>query len=121
MSRRSPQALRQRVKIADAVAMLGLEARTVRDMAQRGEIPGASKPRGIWTFDRALLEQFNRECEAAACQRAQDAQRLQQGVSGVVTSSTAGFRSPAATSNGLYAQTIQKLRQHAAKPSVTAR
>jgi hypothetical protein len=58
MNRQRPSIGRLRVKIAQAVALLGLEARTVRDMAQRGEVPGAAKPRGIWTFDLAALEQF---------------------------------------------------------------
>ncbi|BAL75964.1 hypothetical protein S23_27520 [Bradyrhizobium cosmicum] len=111
---------RQRIKVADAVALLGLEARTIRDMAQRGEIPGAAKPRGVWTFDLALLEDYQRRCEETACQRAADL-RPRPAVSGVVTSSTAASRSVARTSNGHYGQTIQKLRALAAARSATAR
>ncbi|MDA9521673.1 hypothetical protein XI06_15315 [Bradyrhizobium sp. CCBAU 11434] len=110
----------ERVKVAYAVALLGLEARTVRDMAQRGEIPGAAKPRGIWTFDLALLQDYQRACEEAACQRARDL-KPRRAVSGVVTSSMAASRSAARTSNGHYGQTIQKLRQLAAARSATAR
>ena len=83
------------VTIAAAYSATSSELTT--NMAQRGEIPGASKPRGIWTFDLALLEQFNRDCEAAACQKGASVRRLQRGASGAVTRSTAGFRSPAAT------------------------
>lgn len=110
---------RKRVKIAMAVSILGLEARTVRDMATRGEIPGAAKPRGIWTFDAALLDDYNRERETAACQNARNHLRLPRAASGVTASSTAGFKPAASTSNGHYGQTIQKLRQAAAKQNAT--
>ncbi|WP_367184944.1 helix-turn-helix domain-containing protein [uncultured Bradyrhizobium sp.] len=65
---------RQRVKIAEAVSILGLEARTIRDMAARGQISGAAKPRGIWTFDRDGLQQYLRDCEAEVQQRAESLQ-----------------------------------------------
>ncbi|WP_036010563.1 helix-turn-helix domain-containing protein [Bradyrhizobium yuanmingense] len=119
MTRQHPP--RKRVKIAQAVSILGLEPRTVRDMAARGEIPGAAKPRGIWTFDAALLDQYNQARETEICQRANEAGKLQRVVSGAVTSSTAAFRSAAKTSNGHYGQTIQKLRRLAAERSGTAR
>jgi hypothetical protein len=86
-------------------------------MAMRGEIPGAAKPRGIWTFDLVRLEKFNRDHEAAICQNA----RHQKAVSGGMACSTGAFRPGAATSNGRYAQTIQALRKLAAQRSASAR
>src|SRR4051794_3157957 len=115
--RRPPESPRTRVKIARAVSILGLEPRTVRDMALRGEIPGAAKPRGIWTFDLALLEKYNREREAAVCQNA----RHLKAVSGGTACSMAAFRPGAATTSGHYEQTIQRLHEAAAKRNVTAR
>lgn len=119
MSRRPLQIQpRKRVKTARAVSILGIEARTVRDMAQRGEIPGAAKPRGIWTFDLVLLEQFNSERERVACQNAREHQKV---VSGATGSSMGGFKPGAPTSNGRYAQTIQTLRNLAAQRSANGR
>lgn len=48
MSRTKP---RERGSTQDAAAILGLCDRTIRDMASRGELPGAAKPRGTWTFN----------------------------------------------------------------------
>jgi hypothetical protein len=122
MSRRRPApAPRKRVKVVDAVSLLGIEARTVRDMAQRGEIPGAAKPRGVWTFDLALLEQFTQDCERAACQRASEGRRLREVVSGEAKPSTAGFRPQVETSSGRCAQVILRLRAAAARRNVSAR
>ena len=45
--------IRSRCKIDGAVARLGLEARTVRNMAAAGDIPGAAKFGDTWTFDVA--------------------------------------------------------------------
>ena len=109
---------RRRCKIDGAVSRLGLEARTVRDMAAAGEIPGAAKPRGVWTFDIALLDAFVSEKEREACQNATHARPL-KAASGGTAFSTAGFRPAAKTSNGHYAQTIQKLRQAAGRPNGT--
>jgi hypothetical protein len=120
MTRPRAETARKRVKIAQAVSILGLEARTVRDMASAGEIPGAAKPRGIWTFDAALLDQFNQEREIAACRSAAGGRKPQKAVSGGTACSTAGYRPGAATSNGHYEQTILKLRRAAARPSATA-
>lgn len=111
MRRSKPELSRKRVKVAVAVSITGLEARTVRDMALAGQIPGAAKLRGCWTFDLVKLEQFNRDAEATVCQ---NAKRLRV-VSGATGSSTGVFRPAAATSNGHYGQTIQRLREVAAR------
>jgi hypothetical protein len=121
MSRAVAETARKRIKTARAVSILGLEARTGRDMALRGEIPGAAKPRGIWTFDLALLEAYNADRERIACQKASEGRRLQGVVSGATISSMAGFKPAAPTSNGRYAQTIQALRKLAGQRSAPAR
>jgi hypothetical protein len=109
---------RRRCKIDGAVSRLGLEPRTVRSMAAASEIPGAAKFRGTWTFDVALLDAFVSEKERETCQNSQKPQ-------GVVTGGTAftmaGFSFPTArTTDGHYKQTIQKLRENAAKRSAGA-
>lgn len=106
---------RSRCKIDGAVARLGLEPRTVRDMAAAGEIPGAAKFRSNWTFDVALLDAFVSEKERETCQNS----RRPQGVAtGGTAFSMAGFSFPTAkTTDGHYKQTIQKMRENAAKRS----
>jgi Helix-turn-helix domain len=55
----------ERVSIEKAAAILGPVVRTVQDLAARGEIPGAAKIGGRWTFDieklRRLVRQRERE------------------------------------------------------------
>ena len=51
-----------------AVSRLGVEPRTIRDMAVAGEIPGAAKFRGVWSFDIALLDSFVSDKERETCQ-----------------------------------------------------
>lgn len=48
----------ERCKIRDAALITGLDIRTLQDKAARGEIPGAEKPFGRWTFDIAKLRQL---------------------------------------------------------------
>lgn len=48
----------ERVLIAQACRMTGLSRRNVQDMAARGDIPGAAKLGGRWTFDAATLRRW---------------------------------------------------------------
>jgi hypothetical protein len=96
--------------MAGAVSRLAEEPRTIRDMAARGEIPGAAKLRGVWSFDIILLDAFVAEKERQTCQNASHARPL-PAVSGEMAFSTAGYRPAATTSSGHYEQTIRKLRQ----------
>jgi hypothetical protein len=48
----------ERCKIREASLITGLDIRTLQDKAARGEIPGAEKPFGRWTFDVAKLRQL---------------------------------------------------------------
>jgi len=84
-------------------------------MAAAGEIPGAAKFRGTWTFDVALLDAFVSEKERETCQ---NSRRPQRDVTGGTAFSMAGFSfQTARTTDGHYKQTIQKLRENAAKRS----
>lgn len=51
----------ERVRPTDAVAITGLSLRTVQALALRGEIPGAAKLGGSWTFDEAALRNWIKE------------------------------------------------------------
>src|SRR6516164_7937243 len=97
----------ERICISVAADILGISGRTIRHMAQLGEIPGAAKIGRRWTFDQARLRDYVRRREAATCQ---NAGRHPLDVSGVATPYGAEFRSAGETSNGLYARTIQRLR-----------
>jgi Helix-turn-helix domain len=70
----------ERITIGAAVGVLGVPERTVRDLALRGEIPGAAKIGGRWTFDLARLREYFRRQEAATCQSARP-QRARSGAS----------------------------------------
>ena len=48
----------ERCKIREAHLITGLDIRTLQEKAARGEIPGAEKPFGRWTFDIAKLRQL---------------------------------------------------------------
>jgi hypothetical protein len=48
----------ERCKIREASLITGLDIRTLQEKAARGDIPGAEKPFGRWTFDIAKLRQL---------------------------------------------------------------
>lgn len=53
----------ERVRIREASLITGLDIRTLQEKSARGEIPGAEKPFGRWTFDVAKLRQLKgRQC-----------------------------------------------------------
>ena len=79
---------RNRCKIDGAVTRLGLEPRSIRNMAAAGKIPGAAKFGDIWTFDVAMLDAFVSEKERETCL---NSQRRQRGVTGGRASSGVGF------------------------------
>ncbi|WP_394031729.1 helix-turn-helix domain-containing protein [Xanthobacter autotrophicus] len=53
----------ERIRVAKAASILGIKSRTVQSMAMRGELPGAAKIGGLWTFDEAALRAWIREKE----------------------------------------------------------
>jgi hypothetical protein len=96
---------RKRTNMSGAVMRLAESPRTIRDMAARGEIPGAAKIRGTWSFDIASLEALVAEKEREICQNSVKPHRV---VSGARASSTAAYRPAAQTSSGHYALTITR-------------
>ena len=60
--------MKERVRSAEAADILGLTRETVTRRAAQGNIPGAAKIGGNWTFDREKLRKFILEKEYE-CQR----------------------------------------------------
>jgi hypothetical protein len=78
-------------------------------MAAAGEIPGAAKFRGIWTFDIALLDAFISQKERETLQ---SSRRPSGAVADGKARPERGCKSVSPRPfDGHYAQVIQKLRQ----------
>ena len=57
-----------RIQSAAAARILGVSQRSVQELALRGELPGAARIGGVWTFDAGRLAAF-------VSQRERDAER----------------------------------------------
>jgi phage terminase Nu1 subunit (DNA packaging protein) len=55
-----------RIQSAAAARILGVSQRSIQGLALRGEIPGAARIGGIWTFDADKLAAFVRQRERDA-------------------------------------------------------
>lgn len=55
-----------RIQSAAAARVLGVSRRTVQELALRGELPGAARIGGVWTFDAERLTSFVKERERDA-------------------------------------------------------
>ncbi|MGO4670657.1 helix-turn-helix domain-containing protein [Bosea sp. 2RAB26] len=51
----------ERMRSEAAAAILGVGRRIIQSMALRGELPGAAKIGGLWTFDEEALGSYIRE------------------------------------------------------------
>ena len=56
-----------RVDVTYVVERTGLAKRTVQDMAKRGDVPSATKPFGLWTFDKDTIDLWVRKREIEGC------------------------------------------------------
>lgn len=57
-----------RIQSPAVAAKLGVTAKTVREMAERGEIPSAARMGHRWTFDAETIRRFVRRKEEEVCQ-----------------------------------------------------
>jgi hypothetical protein len=55
-----------RIQSAAAARILGVSRRSVQGLALRGELPGAARIGGVWTFDAERLTAFVRQRERDA-------------------------------------------------------
>lgn len=99
---------RERVRVDDAAAILGISGRSVQALAARGEIPGAAKIGGLWTFDESALRLWIRE--KATCQIDP---RRRNTRSGGETSSGLDSRSTERSIDRAYEQALRKWRRGA--------
>lgn len=56
----------ERCKVREASLITGLDIRTLQEKAAKGEIPGAEKPFGRWTFDIAQLRRLRSKGRSCA-------------------------------------------------------
>jgi hypothetical protein len=97
--------------------ILCVAPRTVVTMATKGELPGAAIIGRGWTFDIARLREYVRLKEIEACRR--NEMPLPAAI-GAMESCGAARRLKVSSGDGLYTQTIQKLRASAAKRAKTS-
>lgn len=104
----------ERGRMRDAKRILGLEARTIQEMAARNELPGTAKIGRCWTFDLPMLRDYVKQKVEETWQRGNE--RLQAGVSGKVVRFTAGCASRVRNpSSGRSKRAIRRLRENVAK------
>lgn len=48
----------ERIRAHAVGGILGISARTVQSLAARGELPGAAKIGGVWTFDEKAIRDW---------------------------------------------------------------
>jgi hypothetical protein len=103
----------ERGGIDDAVAILGRKKRIIENKAAMGEIPGAVKVWGRWTFDLEKLRAMVRDREKQQC--AENIRRHQAAAIGVAIPSTRALGSKAGLSDGRFTQVTRKLRRSAVR------
>ena len=96
----------ERVSIARAAVILGPPVRTVQALAARGEIPGAAKIGGRWTFDIEKLRRLVRQRERETWQNG----RRRPDATGGQIPSGRGLRFAGAKSDGRFTQVTRRLR-----------
>jgi hypothetical protein len=103
----------------EAALIIGVSIRTVQDMAQNGELPGAVKVRRRWTFDlEKLREKMRRDERQQAEWRSE--QKHRPVVSGAAVRSGAALGLRASSSAGRSILIIQQLQKNAAKRAKTS-
>lgn len=96
----------ERIRAHHAATILGVELRTVQALAARGELPGAAKIGGLWTFDESALRLWIRE--KSVCPK--DPQRQSTHI-GVETRSGRDLPLQVAKSVKACEQALQRLRR----------
>lgn len=94
----------ERIRAHHAATILGVELRTVQALAARGELPGAAKIGGLWTFDESALRLWI--MEKSACLRSHQHQNIP---TGAVTPYGRGSRLGGSNIVKAYEQAARKL------------
>ena len=103
----------ERIRMARARGITGLTERRMQQKSERGEIPGAIKIDGLWTYDEAELRAWLKKLEQQQCaerKTAAGASPKRPGTpNGVVTSSTGASGSRAPSGAGRYERGMSAL------------
>ena len=91
----------ERIQTRDAASILGVSAGNVIALACRGELPGAAKIGGRWTFDEKKIRDYIALREAECLTRTSIRERAYIGCAPPLTASNA---------EKAYTQTILKMR-----------
>lgn len=102
----------ERIRMAKACSITGLEPRRMQQKAERGEIPGAVKIDGLWTFNESQLRAWVKALEDEQCQgrKAAAGAAIRRTPSGAATSSSGARGSRASSGGGRYAQAMSNLQ-----------
>lgn len=122
MAEIAAEVLTERITMAAACAITGKKPRALRTMCIGGQVPGAVKIGGEWTFDEARLRAWIgilEKQQAAKCQSA--VQRPRPIASGRTVPFGGGKRSAAKNADGPYEQTIQGLLRNGSKRIASGR
>ena len=65
----------ERIKMAGACAIVGLDERVMQQMAEDGEIPAPSRFAAVWTFDEAKLRIWLADLERQQCRERESGRR----------------------------------------------
>lgn len=60
----------ERIRAPQVACITGLSARSIQEMAQRGDIPGAAKLGKVWTFDEVAVRAWVKSKEQTVCREA---------------------------------------------------
>lgn len=96
----------ERIKASAAAGILGVSTRTVQALAVRGELPGAAKIGGLWTFDEAALRNWIKE--RSSCPRNHEPRNT---ATGGATRYGRALPLQAAKSAKAYEQALRELRR----------
>lgn len=103
--------LHKRVKMADALPLIGKAERVAQQMAEAGEIPGAVKIRGEWTFNLRKLLGWIDDLERQQCasRKINDVAKPRPTRSGMAKSSTVESASRESSGVGRYERAMSRL------------
>jgi cytochrome oxidase assembly protein ShyY1 len=101
----------ERINSARARGIAGVSERKMQKKSERGQIPGAIKIDGLWTYDEAKLRAWLNDREKHQCQQRKAAANAKpRGIaSGVATPSMAASGSKANSAGGRYALAMSTL------------
>src|SRR6185295_3672203 len=109
--------LHKRVKMAEALPLIGKAERVAQQMAEAGEIPGAVKIRGEWTFNLRKLLGWIEDLERQQCasRKINAAVKPRPTPNGTVTSFTAAKGSTENSGAGRYERAMSRLAGNGSK------